>query len=605
MAEALGVVASAISLLTLLEHIIGSIEKLNGLRVFVRTIPHELEDLMEEIGLVQCVLKTLSPDMFHFLDIALVERRLRTFENDLGVIIREVEKHRIIASRRIGAMKLALKKEELKTMRRNLDNVKSTLQLLQFAYCSVSLRELRPMMGSKMLMYSDDEKLSDEDLEMPNRKQIGAMQRRKNRRLHHGQLKETENEWEVRFRTPLVILDRLWAFRFKRSVSGWTFSLQTNNVVPSEAPILDACYNVDINEVQRLFTANLASPNDCNEHGMSLLQFAVMGAHVEICLLLLDNGADADHRDNYGFPVLHRAGWKLQRFPDTPGIADSTIQLYRLALRFSKSHDDPFSVFMRKSITWDYGFSGPSDALALLQQHVYGEYNDLPITTRFHRAMSLSTEDITPLKLRIAMGGSIEPEAYHLEEEEEGQTLLLRIAESIAVELAHGETDCTQTWRPLIVDAVSASANLHKISWTNTGIGTVLQWFLKILAFNWQCLRKWQYDFTPFIRVWVTELKSAGVDLEAYGAKEQLLYDTGDLDLELWTYVGSLGEPQSASWFLEHKQDYVPFRVLKLVYGPEPEDWRLWTTNPIDELVGEFWEMIEMEEEVMPGAWVD
>ncbi|KAL4964331.1 uncharacterized protein BDV14DRAFT_201103 [Aspergillus stella-maris] len=100
-------------------------------------------------------------------------------------------------------------------------------------------------------------------------------------------------------------------------------------------------------------------------------------------------------------------------------------------------------------------------------------------------------------------------------------------------------------------------------------------------------------------------MKIAGVDLQAYSATEQLLYSSADLDLELWTYVGPLGELPSASWFLKHRQDYVPFRILKLEYGHEPEDWRLWTTNPIDELVGEFWEMVEREEEVMPGAWVD
>ena len=51
MAEALGVVASAISLFTLMEHIIDSIEKLNGLRTFTRTIPRDLEELIEELVL--------------------------------------------------------------------------------------------------------------------------------------------------------------------------------------------------------------------------------------------------------------------------------------------------------------------------------------------------------------------------------------------------------------------------------------------------------------------------------------------------------------------------------------------------------------------------
>ena len=41
---------------------------------------------------------------------------------------------------------------------------------------SVSFRELRPMVGSKRLLYSEDEELSDEDLETTDRKQRGAME---------------------------------------------------------------------------------------------------------------------------------------------------------------------------------------------------------------------------------------------------------------------------------------------------------------------------------------------------------------------------------------------------------------------------------------------
>jgi hypothetical protein len=45
--------------------------------------------------------------------------------------------------------------------------------------------------------------------------------------------------------------------------------------------------------------------------------------------------------------------------------------------------------------------------------------------------------------------------------------------------------------------------------------------------------------------------------------------------------------------------------ILRLKYGPDPEDWHLFVTNPIDELVGELWEMVERSLEVMPGTWID
>jgi hypothetical protein len=42
-----------------------------------------------------------------------------------------------------------------------------------------------------------------------------------------------------------------------------------------------------------------------------------------------------------------------------------------------------------------------------------------------------------------------------------------------------------------------------------------------------------------------------------------------------------------------------------LSYGPNPEDWHVRFDNPVDEVVGEFWEMVEREEEIMPGTWVE
>ncbi|KAL4942723.1 hypothetical protein BDV06DRAFT_157691 [Aspergillus oleicola] len=110
-AKTLGVVLSAIGILTLLEHI-DCIDKLKGLRAFIQTIPRELEDLIEEISFVQCALRTISPDMFHFMGISLAEQRLRTFPADLEGLIRQVEKYQVLAGGRAGVMKLALKKED-------------------------------------------------------------------------------------------------------------------------------------------------------------------------------------------------------------------------------------------------------------------------------------------------------------------------------------------------------------------------------------------------------------------------------------------------------------------------------------------------------------
>jgi hypothetical protein len=46
-------------------------------------------------------------------------------------------------------------------------------------------------------------------------------------------------------------------------------------------------------------------------------------------------------------------------------------------------------------------------------------------------------------------------------------------------------------------------------------------------------------------------------------------------------------------------------RVVGFTSGPNPDDWSVYLSNPLDEHAGEFWDMIEHPERAMPGAWND
>ena len=135
MAEAFGVVAGAFSIIALLEQIIKSIERLRALRSFIKTIPNELQGLIDDIELVQGVLKTTTPDMLHVADIPSIGRRLNTFQTDLETLISSIEKYQQSATgRRMGAIKLFMKKEDILVQRRNLENIRNTLGSLQSTY---------------------------------------------------------------------------------------------------------------------------------------------------------------------------------------------------------------------------------------------------------------------------------------------------------------------------------------------------------------------------------------------------------------------------------------------------------------------------------------
>jgi hypothetical protein len=86
------------------------------------------------------------------------------------------------------------------------------------------------------------------------------------------------------------------------------------------------------------------------------------------------------------------------------------------------------------------------------------------------------------------------------------------------------------------------------------------------------------------------------VDLEAYGRKEASILSREDSD---WPGREILLCRRHGSFY----RFGLYLRLIALEYGPNPEDWKFWFSDPTDQLVGEFWDMVEHPERSMPGAW--
>jgi hypothetical protein len=95
---------------------------------------------------------------------------------------------------------------------------------------------------------------------------------------------------------------------------------------------------------------------------------------------------------------------------------------------------------------------------------------------------------------------------------------------------------------------------------------------------------------------WLEILKNFGVDLEAYGRKEASILSSEDVE---WPGREILlcrrcGLNYRFGLYL---------RLIGFAFGPNPKDWKFWFSDPTDQLVGEFWDMVEHPERRMPGAW--
>ncbi|KAL3454843.1 hypothetical protein BJX65DRAFT_301469 [Aspergillus insuetus] len=552
MAEALGVAASAISVLTLTAQIIDSIDKLRALHTFVKTASVEFEDLLGEIEIIQAVLRTLTPEMLALLNLPSAERRLQVFCYDLEVLILKVSKYKSTADRKLGAVKLVLKRETFRIQRQNLDNLKSTLSLLQLACYHASLSQ-----PSRKATTEDEPAVCQGD----NSNGCQQVARK-------GDNVWSSKKWyknEYRIRTPLLLVDKLWTIT-TTNLHGWKFTMQVNNVIPWDSPVFAHCRLGDIESVQSLFSGGSASPFDCDSTGNGLLHVAAANGRVDMCRFLIENGCNIGRRDGDGVSPITYANMfinsKITGAEDVPWICG----LYRLFI--TEAEED---LFDRGSSINTWGFSGPTDALVSIQSYSFDGYSTLPLGTRFRRAMAINTtvnRNLSPDVLRVAMGGGcIDPAAYLLKDDN-GRTLLHKIAQAMGMD-------------PLVI--------VHR------GIFTVSRMF--------HCQLPCSFDSA--VQLWVYYLKDAGIDLEIYGRNEESKLRSSYSGF-IFTHAIDMAQSKGSAYGVRmHPGKFLGGSILGLKYGSDPKDWHLFVTNPIDELVGEFWEMVERSLEVMPGTWID
>ncbi|RHZ62494.1 hypothetical protein CDV55_102551 [Aspergillus turcosus] len=559
MAEILGVVGSAISILQLVEQTIQTINRARALRAFMGTVSDDLEEFLDDTEIVREVLLALTPEMLNVLSLPLplIERRLQKFQADLTVLasVIQSERERVAKNRRLAKFKLYLQKDRLQKQRDSLDNIRQTLLLLQQTYFSSTRRPKEP---------------------------------------RHICPRKTQGTITFSFRTPLLFVDKFWNMNITGITSGWNFSIRSYNVIPDDSAIISHCEDGNIEEIQRLFDNRLASPFDCDEEGRTLLHMAADYGQVEVCKFLLQNGADPTAREASGLTPLESGNITRRVWVEKP----------------------------RNLVNIDFLsciFFGPPEALTLIQESLFVNYSSLPIEFRFMRAMSLSawhfgapSPDMlglggpSPYMLRIAMGGdSIDRAAYHLTSEF-GRTLLFKIVAFMAVANAHSREENISGWRELIREAIHAGADLYHISPGYGKYHTPLMTFFDNYWHHFGAIRQARYDFHHILQRWALELQLAGVDLATYGAKESALWRSGAVGSFVSVYMSSSRyRPSQTGQKAKEWAEWMKVHLFSLSYGPNPADWHVWVSNPVDELVGEFWEMIERKDEIMPGAWIE
>jgi hypothetical protein len=100
---------------------------------------------------------------------------------------------------------------------------------------------------------------------------------------------------------------------------------------------------------------------------------------------------------------------------------------------------------------------------------------------------------------------------------------------------------------------------------------------------------------------WLESLQRAGANLVEYGRLEKKILKGSNLWLNISIYH-RIYDDDMGFYF---NQSFTAVHIINLTYGPEPEDWQIWFSWPLDEWAGEFWHMVENPELFgVPGAWI-
>lgn len=110
---------------------------------------------------------------------------------------------------------------------------------------------------------------------------------------------------------------------------------------------------------------------------------------------------------------------------------------------------------------------------------------------------------------------------------------------------------------------------------------------------------------------WLKILRHCRIDLQDYGEWEKLNTREEDQEFEFT----KLGEGLTIG--PRPRRTAGTVRLINFAYGPRPEDWKFWFSDPTDAFAGNFWALIEestpcgFDQEAlakshaqpMPGSW--
>jgi hypothetical protein len=254
-------------------------------------------------------------------------------------------------------------------------------------------------------------------------------------------------------------------------------------------------------------------------------------------------------------------------------------------------------------------YSGSVEGLELIQNHIYPPYKGIDLSKRVETALFRNlTGYFDPRKFKLYLGSpSLERSAFEYFNPTTSQLdLFCSVAYQLGRTYAGGIRCCSRhhdddvEWRRLLKEAVAVDA--HWCAFEH-GISP----FCAFIQGSFREDRS--QEPTGALRNWILELQAADADVLAYGEQEKCLRaSTGKLINQILLQPCPKGPEYNHGGITSVCDGRTETRIINFTFGPQSEDWQIWLGPYWDELVEQFWDMLEngCDDEMelrIPGLW--
>ncbi|KAH8685830.1 hypothetical protein BGZ60DRAFT_523105 [Tricladium varicosporioides] len=671
MAEAIGLIASGISIAHLAGEVTRTVIKLKDYWDQIKDAPGEINLLLREIeslGLIMChiqddtrKLQGISTigniHLFHSLELC------NEGVNHLASLVSELDE-KIFESRSrwrqsIGCVKVVLKKDEIKRLKKRM---KSAIQLLSLSYqchtnamvklqpdiIAASVADRIAAIQAQDIASSPIELQEDSEFKKPGYDVVSTHYNPSTSSLpwlryiagtltykQEGQHRGKEKIYfQMKYEFPRWLSQRTLDCARLQSLTGMRIHFRTYRGLPYHSPFFEAVRSGNIPIVQEMLSKREAFVTDTvvppghvtpREHcfylGKTPLHLAASTSDVEMCRLLVSHGADplvADENNLTPFHLFagHAASNTFYQIRQINSANPRVFDTCRFLL------DNGSADLLINNITIFKAFHGSISLFKYLQRQTYPPYYELPIDTRCRIAESLMLSSwhnrAALIELALTSTTILDSEAmgwkgFH------GRSLLVMAVSSWS-ENYHSTNDSD------VNDFCSFDENLdaedkEQLSASKSQFHLWRKLVRKFVSFGadpnfaddieqtpllaivnhanyYPEMRKlsWHSNrLEHMLRNWLEDLYSSGVDLQQYGEREHAKLGN-DFKLQWICRRYECYGKENMNLHNGYCSIYAAFHLTGFSYGRRPEDWKFWFSEYTDQFTGDFWNLVALQE---------